>query len=116
MLEPEEIHVSGVYVHALIHAPHTEKRIEKVKLAVESLKSVSSFSPPDSAKDTAALMRERIVRRAAKELKDGMSVNLGIGMPTLASNYVPPEVSIMFQSENGLLGMGITLNLFLSYL
>jgi 3-oxoacid CoA-transferase len=109
-LEPEEIHVSGVYVHALIHAPNTEKRIEKVKLAVESLKSVSSSSssssPLDSAKDTAALMRERIVRRAAKELKDGMNVNLGIGMPTLASNYLPPEVSIMLQSENGLLGMG----------
>ena len=50
--------------------------------------------------------RERIVRRIARELHDGDYVNLGIGMPTLVANYVPPGMDIWLQSENGLLGMG----------
>lgn len=47
-----------------------------------------------------------IAKRIAQELKDGMYVNLGIGIPTLVSNYVPAGISIMLQSENGMLGMG----------
>ena len=47
-----------------------------------------------------------IARRIARELKDGMLVNLGIGIPTLVSNYVPPGIHIFFQSENGLIGTG----------
>ena len=52
------------------------------------------------------LTREQIAARAAKELKDGMYVNLGIGLPTLAANYLPPGVDVIFQSENGMLGIG----------
>ena len=53
-----------------------------------------------------ALDKYGIAKRIAQELKDGMYVNLGIGIPTLVANYIPPGMMIMIQSENGMLGMG----------
>lgn len=53
-----------------------------------------------------ALDKNQIAQRIAKELEDGWYVNLGIGIPTLVANYVPDDISVEFQSENGILGMG----------
>jgi 3-oxoacid CoA-transferase len=94
-LKPDEIHLPGIYVQRLIKGINYEKRIEKLTLA----SNTASGGKADKNRD-------RIVKRAARDFKDGMYVNLGIGVPTLASNYIPKGMRVELQSENGLLGMG----------
>eukprot|EP01137_Pigoraptor_chileana_P017326 Opistho-2@75238 len=100
-LSPDEIHVPGVYVHRVFKGAAFDKRIERLTLRDDSGKV---NSPLKKNKD--AESRERIVRRAAAEFKDGMYINLGIGIPMLASNYIQPNTQVYLMSENGILGLG----------
>jgi len=104
-LRPEDIHLPGIFVKRIIQGKNYEKRIERLTLTHD--KPVASADAPAAGeKDEAARRREMIVRRAAKEFKNGMYVNLGIGMPMLASNYLEKGVNVHLQSENGILGFG----------
>lgn len=98
-LDPDEIHLPGIYVDRLVLAVQNEKRIERVRLSSNTEKNNNNNHVADGG-------RGRIMRRAAKEFKHGMFVNLGIGLPTMASNYIPKGVHIELHSENGLLGIG----------
>ena len=98
-LEPNDIHLPGIFVDRIVPATR-EKFIEMEKLREEpGAESQQDLSP-------ALARRNRIAKRAAKELKNGMYVNLGVGMPTLAPSFLPSDVKVWIQSENGILGMG----------
>ncbi len=92
-IDPDSVTTPGIFVQRLFQGRNYEKRIEKRTLLG------GGVAEPDPR-------RERIVKRAAKEMKDGFYVNLGIGMPTLAANYLPEGVSVVLHSENGMLGVG----------
>ena len=100
-IPPERIDLPGIYVHRLIKGEKYEKRIEKRTTRIENEQTNQKENL-----DAGAQKREKIARRAALEFKNGMYCNLGIGIPTLASNFIPNGVQIELQSENGLLGMG----------
>ena len=101
-IDPAAVHLPGIYVKRVIQS-QAEKKIEKYTFAKEELGEDSMAA---LGKGDTAAKRERIVRRAAKEFKNGMYANLGIGMPMLAPSFVDPSVEVQLQSENGILGLG----------
>lgn len=100
-LDPNDIHIPSVYVNKIYHNPKPFKGIERVTLNnnendnCASGVSASALSP-----------RDKIIRRAALEYKDGMYVNLGIGLPMASANYIAPSNHVYLMSENGVLGLG----------
>ena len=90
-LDPNQIHIPGIFVQRIFEGKNYEKRIEKRTVR---------------QKNRIMLDKTGIAKRIAKEVKNGYYVNLGIGIPTLVANFVREDIDVEFQSENGILGMG----------
>ena len=101
-LDPECIHLPHIYVQRLIKGTDYLKPVENRTFAQEGQTGASS----DIFKGEAGERRKRIAQRAARNIVDGMYINLGIGIPTLATNFIPEGMHVTFQSENGILGLG----------
>ena len=95
-IPPDQIHVPFIYVNNFFKGKEFIKKIERKVIRKNATKNVNSKELE---------LRDRIVKRAALELKDGMTVNLGIGIPVLVTQFIPKEVRVNFHSENGILGI-----------
>lgn len=101
-----EIDLPGIYIDRIVPAT-VDKQIEITTLRKpKSSDSVTSGKIDVAGKSASTERREKIARRAAKELKHGFYCNLGVGMPVLAASFLEEGVKVWLQSENGILGMG----------
>jgi 3-oxoacid CoA-transferase len=98
-IDPDTVHTPGILVQRVVKGEYFDKPIER--LALNKGSGIELPGTPEQIRK-----REVIARRAAKEVKDGMFVNLGIGIPTLVPNYVPKDIKMYLHGENGLLGIG----------
>ncbi|KAL4987751.1 hypothetical protein BDW68DRAFT_187738 [Aspergillus falconensis] len=99
-IEPNDVDLPGIFVDRIVPAT-AEKQIE-----IKRLRKSKGDDSTAASESPAIVQRNRIAKRAAKELKQGYYVNLGVGIPTLAPSMLPEGVKVWIQSENGILGMG----------
>ena len=105
-IDPNHVHLPHIFVQRLVKGDHYERRIEilpkdgtSTSAEAEKKDKKHSFSEKDRK-------RRRIAMRAARDVKDGMYINLGTGIPTIAPSFIDPDTDVTFQSENGILGLG----------
>ena len=103
-LDSNHIHVPGILVDRIYKGPVFEKRHEKLVYTTD--KGIEIKGAVKMKSDADQKIREKIAKRAAKELDNGMYVNLGIGIPVLVPAFLEKGVQIELQSENGVLGIG----------
>lgn len=100
-IDPDEVHLPGVFVQKIFQGKKFDNPLEKVTLAQPEGSSGGAVSPVNKP-----LTRRQMAWRAAQTLPDGGYVNLGIGVPTLVADYLPTERGIRLHSENGVMGVG----------
>lgn len=91
-IDPDKVHVPGIYVQKVVLAENKEKKLEKFR-------KQEDVGKIDQGKG-------KIAKRAAEEIRNGMYINLGIGIPNLVVDYLSPDVDVTVQTENGMLGVG----------
>ena len=99
-INPDHVHVPAVYVDRIFKSDPNDKYSEK------KIEKLTTFKPESETKISDDDARMRIIRRAAKEVQNGMNVNLGIGIPTLLPSVLSKDVVIQLRSENGIFGVG----------